>query len=86
MKIYYDKETDSAYIQLTKKRPDGVVEVSDYINMDTTKSGEIIGIELLNASKNISLESLFNFEIDVKSLTGTGKPIRHLRRSNKTHV
>ncbi len=37
MKIYYDKESDAAYIQLSKKKPDGVVEVSDYINLDTNK-------------------------------------------------
>ncbi len=67
MKIYYDKESDSAYIRLSTKKPDGVIEVSDYINLDTTKSGEIVGIEMLSASKKISVNSLFNFEIDINS-------------------
>jgi uncharacterized protein YuzE len=50
MKIYYDNKADAAYIELSKKKPDGVVEISDYINLDTTKDGEITGIELFDAS------------------------------------
>ncbi|HMS65462.1 MAG TPA: DUF2283 domain-containing protein [Ignavibacteria bacterium] len=68
MKICYDNKADAAYIKLSKKKADGVIEISDYINLDTTKAGEIIGIELLNASKKISLESLFNHEIDSELL------------------
>lgn len=68
MKIYYDEKVDAAYIELSKKKPDGVTEISDFINLDTTKNGEIVGIELLNASKKIPIKTLFNYEIDSKSL------------------
>lgn len=51
-----------------KNKPDGVTEISDYINIDTTNDGEIVGIELLYASKKIQIKTLFNFEIDSKSL------------------
>jgi uncharacterized protein YuzE len=64
MKIYYDKETDSAYIELSTNSPDGVVEVTEGVNLDTTKEGKIVGIELLNASDKVSLQSLFNFQLD----------------------
>ncbi len=64
MKIYYDNQVDVAYIELSKKQPDGVVEISDFINLDTTKNGEITGIEVINASKKIPIESLFTHEID----------------------
>ncbi len=64
MKIYYDKETDSAYIELSTNKPDGVVEILEGVNLDTTKDGKIIGIELLNASAKVSLQSLFNFQLD----------------------
>lgn len=67
MKIYYDEKVDTAYIELSKKKPDGVVEISDYINIDTTKDGEITGIELHDASKKIPIKTLFNYEIDSKS-------------------
>ena len=81
MKIYYDKEADAAYIELSKKKPDGVIELSDYINVDTSKDGEIIGIEFLNASKKISIDSLYNYEIEIASLLS--KPIKHIKRTNK---
>ena len=68
MKIYYDKETDSAYIELSTSAPDGVVEITEGVNLDTTKDGKIIGIELLNASDKISLQSLFNFQLDEQVL------------------
>lgn len=68
MKIYYDEKVDAAYIELSKKKPDGVTEISDYINIDTTSDGEIVGIELTDASKKIQIKTLFNFEIDSKSL------------------
>ncbi len=53
MKIFYDKEADAAYIELSRKKADGVNEISEYVNLDTTKDGEIVGIELLEASKRI---------------------------------
>ncbi|MDZ4713158.1 MAG: DUF2283 domain-containing protein [bacterium] len=66
MKIYYDNEVDTAYIELSKKKADGVLEISEYVNLDTTKDGEIVGIELLDASKKIPLETLFNHEVDTE--------------------
>ena len=68
MKIYYDSEVDTAYIEMSKNLPDGVVEISEYLNIDTDKNGEIVGIELLNASKKIQIETLFNHEIDSELL------------------
>ena len=44
MKIFYDKQTDSAYIELSKEKPTGVVEVSEGINIDTTENNKIVGI------------------------------------------
>lgn len=64
MKIYYDKEVDAAYIRLSDKEPSGVIEVSEGINVDTTETGEIVGIELLDASKKFPLQSLFKCEFD----------------------
>lgn len=51
-----------------QNKPDGVTEISDYINIKTTNDGEIVGIELTDASKKIQIKTLFNFEIDSKSL------------------
>lgn len=64
MKIYYDKEVDAAYIKLSEEQPTGVVEVSEGVNIDTTEAGEIVGIEILDASKKFPLKTLATYEFD----------------------
>jgi len=84
MKIYYDKEADAAYIQLSKEKPDGVTEITDYLNIDTTSEGKIVGIELLEASKKISIDTLYNYEVDFP--TEPKKSSRFIRTKNKVIV
>jgi uncharacterized protein YuzE len=64
VKISYDKEVDGAYIGFQEKQPRGVVEVSEGVNIDVTDKGEIVGIEILDASKKIPLSSLFTCEFE----------------------
>jgi len=64
MKIYYDKEVDAAYIKLSEQEPTGVIEVSEGINVDVTDKDEIVGIEILDASKKFPLKSLFVYEYE----------------------
>lgn len=68
MKIYYDKEVDAAYIKLSDITPAGVIEIAEGINVDPTDSGEVVGIELLDASKKFPLKSLFTCEFDSELL------------------
>jgi uncharacterized protein YuzE len=68
MKIYYDKEVDAAYIRLSDQKPTGVIEISEGINVDVTDKGEIVGIEILDASKKFPLQSLFVCEYDTDLL------------------
>ena len=72
MKIYYDKEVDAAYIELSHDTPDGVIEISEGVNLDMTTDKRVVGIEILDASKKISLESLFAYELD-EGLVGLEK-------------
>jgi len=71
MKIYYDNKVDALYIKLGTKSPDGVVELSEGINLDTTTKGKIIGIEILNASKRIDITTILSYhlELDKKVLS-----------------
>ncbi len=64
MKIFYDKQSDSAYIELSQEQPTGVVEVSDGVNIDTTENNKIVGIQLLDASKKFPIDTLFRFEVE----------------------
>jgi uncharacterized protein YuzE len=64
VKIYYDREVDAAYLQLSDRQPDGVIEVAEGVNLDVTSDDAIVGIEILNASRRIPLKSLFVYELD----------------------
>lgn len=68
MKVNYDKEVDAVYIELSKEKPDGVIEVAEGINVDVTSDGKIVGIELLDATQKVSLESLLTYEIAAESI------------------
>ncbi len=51
MKVYYDDKIDALYLRLTDQKPDGVIEMAEGINLDTTQDGKLSGIEILNASQ-----------------------------------
>lgn len=65
MKVNYDREVDALYIKLSSKTPDGVIELSDGINLDTTKDEKIVGIEILDASKRIDLKTILSYSINI---------------------
>ena len=71
MKVYYDKEVDALYIKLGNKRPDGVIEASVGVNIDTTSDDRIVGIEILDASKKIDIKTIMSYtlELDKKLLS-----------------
>ena len=39
MKVHYDKEVDALYIKLSNQKPDGVIEIAEGVNIDTTIDG-----------------------------------------------
>ena len=51
MKVHYDEEIDALYIKLSDQNPDGVIEITEGVNIDTTADGKLTGIEILKASK-----------------------------------
>jgi uncharacterized protein YuzE len=64
MKISYDKEADAAYIQLSDEQPLAAIEAGDGINIDLTADKRIVGIEILDASKKISIDTLYKYEVE----------------------
>ena len=68
MKVSYDKEVDVLYIELSTQKPDGVIEIEEGINIDLTSDGNIVGIELIGATKKIPLDSFLKYEIDGESI------------------
>lgn len=53
MKIKYDPKVDAMYIDLAGGRYDRTRKVSRSILVDEDKNGKILGIEILDAKKNI---------------------------------
>jgi uncharacterized protein YuzE len=68
MKITYDKDVDAVYIGLSTLNPEGAIELADGITIDLTSDGKIVGIELLDASQKVSLDTLLTYEIAAESI------------------
>jgi len=54
MKINYDKKTDALYVRLSEETYKVSKKVTDNVLVDYSDSGKVVGIEILEASKNIS--------------------------------
>ncbi len=65
MRVYYDNDVDAIYIKLGNQKPDGVVEISEGVNLDTTSENKIVGIEILNASKKMNIKTIFSYELEL---------------------
>lgn len=58
MKLNYYPETDSLYIDLSSKPSVETREISAGINLDYDNKGELVGIDIDNASKKLDLRDL----------------------------
>ena len=65
MKVHYDREVDALYIELSNQKPDGVVEISEGVNIDTTTDGKLSGIEIINASKKFDLNTILSYTLEL---------------------
>ena len=64
VKITYDKEVDALYIRLRNATPSDSKDIEEGVTVDLDKEGNIVGIEILNASEKLGLESLLNVSIE----------------------
>jgi len=58
MKLNYYPDTDSLYIDLAEKTSAESKEVSEGIVLDYDASGNLVGIDIDNASKKLDLKKL----------------------------
>lgn len=61
MKITLDKEADAAYIyfkEISEGEVDKTISLNESINVDLDEEGRALGIEILDASKNLPLSVL----------------------------
>jgi len=69
MEISYDKEANAMYIEFRKGEFAKNKKIDDFTIIDLDKEGKLLGIELLEVSTRIPIESLS--EIHVKNLLAT---------------
>ncbi len=65
MKVHYDKEVDAIYIKLGTQKPDGVIEISEGVNLETTSENKIVGIEILHASQKMNIKTILSYELEI---------------------
>lgn len=66
MNIVYNDKTDLLYIRLDDRKQDVINKrISEDIVLDVGENDKIIGIEILDASRHISLDKLLPVKYDV---------------------
>lgn len=65
MKVQYDSAADALYLKLGDQKPDGVIEITEGVNIDTTTDGKITGIEILNASDKININTILSYTLEL---------------------
>ena len=63
--MHYDEEVDALYLSLGDQKPDGVIEIAEGINVDTTTDGKLTGIEILKASQKINIDTILSYTLEL---------------------
>jgi uncharacterized protein YuzE len=67
MKLQYDRETDSLYIDLNARPSVDSREVQDGVVLDFDAEGQIVGIDIQHASEILDLATLETESLPVSS-------------------
>lgn len=65
----YYPETDSLYIDLTEEKSIESVEISSGLVIDYDKNGNIVGIDIDNASKKVDIKKLETHSLPLDIIT-----------------
>lgn len=63
MKVKYDKSVDILYIRLTDEIIDESAEAQPGFVIDYDSEGEVVGIEIMNASKKMRQPAMVELEV-----------------------
>jgi uncharacterized protein YuzE len=68
MKLHYDRETDSLYIDLNARPSVDSREIQDGVVIDVDAQGRIVGIDIQHASQVLDLSTLETESLPTASL------------------
>ncbi|PQJ96788.1 DUF2283 domain-containing protein [Chromatium okenii] len=65
MNVQYDQEIDALYLRFSDQVPEGVIEMAEGVNLDTTAEGKITGIEILQASEKLNVDTILSYVLEL---------------------
>jgi len=71
MKLNYDKDTDSLYIDLSHRSASDSREIADGVVMDFDEDGNVVGIDIQHASEKLDLKSVEVEALPLPTLKGS---------------
>jgi len=63
MKINYDKNADAVYIRLGQGKVVKTIKMTNRLIVDIDRAGRILGLEILDASSQISKQQINDFRV-----------------------
>lgn len=66
MYFHYDDVIDALFLSFCSNDPNGVIEIQEGINIDTTADGKIAGIEILQASQNMDIGTILTYSLELE--------------------
>jgi uncharacterized protein YuzE len=68
MKIHYNQKTDLLYIRLDERKQQVENErLNEYMVADIGEGNKIVGLEIMDASKNVDLSKLLPIEFEYET-------------------
>jgi uncharacterized protein YuzE len=64
LKIEYDREADALYILLREAYVDDNIDIEEGVSVDFDEKRHIVGIEIIDVSKRLSLKDIVNITIE----------------------
>lgn len=86
MRVCCDDEVDALYLGSGEETPDGVVEIAEGANVDTTSDGRIAGIEILNATKKIDLKTILTYGLELQKCLVTQETTSQRERCSEPAI
>ena len=68
MKLHYYPETDSLYIELSAQAGRDVKLLADGINADFAENGDLVGLDIDQASRRVDLATLETIALPLSTL------------------
>jgi len=78
MRIKVDLESDALYFRLSEDKIEESEEVSKGVVVDYSKTGKVVGVEILNLKGKFTTEELSKLQVELPTLTVIGKKCLYL--------